>query len=168
MTTFPFSLRLHREPRKIRCGLENYRRTRTVRDFLRNHKEVIVIAIFLIWISWIVYAIRSEKPTGAPSESALRDRLSSALLKSDADSLSGLFANDEIGDSYAKSYLRRLKAARAQGLHVTATESGGQQALVVSGEASDGQPICTAWEIKQEDKYWALSGAPSLRRWCPS
>jgi hypothetical protein len=99
----------------------------------------------------------------------LRAAATEAIQNHDSGALNDLFGDGEVVDDYGKHYMAKLKAAGVQGVQVNVSGPVGRQALVVTGRDSDGQPVCTAWEIERQKKNtWVLDGTPPLRQWCPA
>lgn len=134
--------------------------------FLRRHKEIFVIAPFLLWIAWVTYAIFHEAPKGAASTAKLRDTAMEAFQGHNSGALNDLFGDGEVADDYSKNYMAKLKDARVQGIQVDVSASAGRQALIVTGKDSAGRPVCTAWDIEHKKNTWVLQGTPPLTQWC--
>ncbi len=124
------------------------------------------MSVIVGWITFIGFLLWREPPAGSPSPEALLVAVRASVIGSDADGLANAFSTDTVGNSYPASYLTKVRSLESDSLTIEVVPDGQGQQLVMRATDHSGAPVCTAWQLVNDDQRWFLDGVPPLTSAC--
>jgi hypothetical protein len=124
----------------------------------------LAIAAVAVWLGTVTVLIARQPDPGAPSPTALRDALASALAAHDADALGGLLNYPGSGASdFADNYVAVLndQSVRDVAVHLVPDDRSPTTA-VVTGVAGHGQAFSYRLAVTAEEGRWTVAFTPPL------
>ncbi|MEU3626603.1 hypothetical protein [Amycolatopsis coloradensis] len=122
------------------------------------------IGVAVVWVSVITLLIAHQPDPGVDSPGQLRENLTAALNRHDAEALSELIDYPAAAaDDFAKSYVDTLAGHGAHDVTVKfAPDDLSPTSATVSGKLADGRAFDYAVAIAVKDKLWMVSLTPPL------
>ncbi len=124
----------------------------------------LAIGIAVVWVSVVTLLIAHQPDPGVDSPGQLREGLTTALNRHDAEALSELIDYPPASaDDFAKSYVEALASRGAHDVTVKfAPDDLSPTSATVSGKLADGRAFDYAIAVALKDKLWIVSLTPPL------